>query len=267
MSFTGADSTIPTPMRSSGMWPTPRSAMARTEKPVMSVPSRVIEPDPAGLSEQITSASSVWPLPDTPAIPMISPARTVRSTWCRAPIPRSLRADTPRSSRAAPPVTVRCSTSSSRSSPVISRASSWAVAPAVGRVISLTPLRSTVRRSDTSSTSLSLWLMKMTVSPVAARLRITLNRSSASGAVSTAVGSSRISTRAPRASTRRISTRCCSPTESCQILAVGSTWRPISSMNRRVRLIRARWVTTPGVSGQPKWMFSATVMGSTSRKC
>ena len=57
------------------------------------------------------------------------------------------------------------------------------------------------------------------------------------------------------------------PTESCQIFAVGSTCRPISSMNALVCSMSARWVITRGVSGQPRWMFSATVMGSTSRKC
>ena len=258
---------MPIPMRSSGMCPTPISVTARTDMEVMSAPSTVIAPDSRPRSAQITSANSVWPLPDTPAMPRISPDRTVRSTSCSAVIPRSLRAETPLSSRAGSPVTTLCSTLRTRSSPVMSLAISLAVAPSVGRVISLIPWRSTVRRSETASTSRSLWVMKITLRPPAANSRTTAKSSSASLAVRTAVGSSRIRTRAPRASTRRISTRCCSPTDSCQILAVGSTRRPISPMNCSVRSFRARWLTTPGVSGQPKWMFSATVIGSTSRKC
>ena len=61
----------------------------------------------------------------------------------------------------------RCSTDSSRSSPVIKVANSRAVTPAAARVTTRSPLRSTVIRSPTSSTSLSLWEMNTTVRPVA----------------------------------------------------------------------------------------------------
>ena len=50
---------------------------------------------------------------------------------------------------------------------------------------------------------------------------------STSCGVSTAVGSSRISTSAPRYSALRISTRCCSPTDRVQTAAAGSIGQPI----------------------------------------
>ena len=169
-------------------------------------------------------------------MPRISPWRTARLTSCSAGSPRALRAETARSCSTDGLAEVsRCTTSSSRSSPVIRRASSRAVAPVASWVTTLRPPRSTVIRSPTSRTSLSLWEMKTTVRSAATNDRITAKRSLASAVVSTAVGSSRMSVRAPRASTRRISTRCCSPTESCQTLASGSTRRPNWSIRRCVR--------------------------------
>ena len=53
-------------------------------------------------------------------------------------------------------------------------------------------------RSAISSTSFSLWLMKMIDFPSALRLRMIPNSSSASCGVSTAVGSSRMRISAPR---------------------------------------------------------------------
>ena len=150
-------------------------------------------------------------------------ARVERSGSRRAARARPRQLRTPR--HPAAPCTAsladvsRCSTDSSRSSPVINVANSRAVTPEAARVTTCSPWRSTVIRSPTSSTSFSLWEMNTTVRPVATRSRITPNSSPASAVVSTAVGSSRISVRVPRASIRRISTRCCSPTESCQTFA------------------------------------------------
>ena len=168
-----------------------------------------------------TWLSSRWPLPATPAMPRISPAwrsriDIARAAGCQA----SSRAGTPSQAehrtgaetRAAPGARLRMSPSTI-SRPTISRASIFWSQSAVFSVATFRPPRSTVMRSEISSTSSSLWLMKMTALPRATKSRSALNSSRASAGVSTAVGSSRISTRALRASTRRISTRCCSPAE------------------------------------------------------
>ena len=68
--------------------------------------------------------------------------------------------------------------------------------------------------------------MKMTVLPSSAIERSVAKSATASCGVSTAVGSSMIRIRASRYSAFRISTRCCSPTESCQIFARGGTSSP-----------------------------------------
>ena len=100
------------------------------------------------------------------------------------------------------------------------------MAPALSTVATTRPPRSTVMRSETSSTSCSLCEMKTIALPSFAITRRVAKSSRASCGVSTAVGSSRIRTRASRCRALRISTRCCSPTESCQILARGSTASP-----------------------------------------
>ena len=68
--------------------------------------------------------------------------------------------------------------------------------------------------------------MKITVLPSSAIARSVVNRTSASCGVSTAVGSSRMRMFASRYSAFTISTRCCSPSESCQTFARGSTSMP-----------------------------------------
>ena len=74
------------------------------------------------------------------------------------------------------------------------------------------PCRITETRSEASSTSRSLWVMKMTERPLAASDRIVPNSSRVSCGVSTAVGSSRMRTSAWRYRALRISTRCRNPT-------------------------------------------------------
>ncbi len=70
----------------------------------------------------------------------------------------------------------------------------------------------TVIRSAIARTSLSLWVMKTIERPLSRSDRMTAIRSSISCGVSTAVGSSRISTCAWRRRALTISTRCCTPT-------------------------------------------------------
>ena len=142
------------------------------------------------------------------------------------------------------------------------------VAPSVGTVSIFLPRRRTVTRSAISSTSLSLCEMKITDTPSAVSARSTLNSSAVSCAVSTAVGSSRISTSAPRCSTRRISTRCCWPTPMSSTYARGSTTRPNRSDSSRTRASAAsRSSITPLRGSLASTTFSATVMTGISMKC
>ena len=60
-----------------------RSSCARWQ-PVSSFPASAIVPDAGACRPEMTRASMVCPLPETPAIPRISPAFKVRSTSCRA---------------------------------------------------------------------------------------------------------------------------------------------------------------------------------------
>ena len=92
----------------------------------------------------------------------------------------------------------RFSTRSSTSRPTIIRASPSSVAPSRGTVSIFLPRRSTVIRSAISSTSFSLWLMKMIEVPSAWSDLMIANSSPASCGVSTAVGSSRIRISASR---------------------------------------------------------------------
>ena len=136
--------------RASGRWSRPRRR------------SRPCRPSCAG-DRSIASISSLWPLPSTPASPTISPARTSNDT------PRT--ASSPRSSldaqvldleqrlarlgrRASRPGAAPRGRPSARASPA-------SVAPSRGTVSIIFPRRSTVIRSAISSTSFSLWLMKM----------------------------------------------------------------------------------------------------------
>src|SRR3972149_4813543 len=71
--------------------------------------------------------------------------------------------------------------------------------------------------------------MKTTDRPSSRRRRSVAKSASTSCGTRTAVGSSRMSTRQSRASALRISTRCCSPTESSATTAPGSTRMPSRS--------------------------------------
>ena len=110
--------------------------------------------------------------------------------------------------------------------PTMSAASSASLALG-GRSPTTLPRRMTVMRSAISWTSLSLCEMKTMDRPSARRSRMIRNRSSVSPGVSTAVGSSRISTLASRSSALMISTRCWTPTGRSSTSASGSTSQPV----------------------------------------
>ena len=111
----------------------------------------------------IASISSLWPLPSTPAMPTISPARTAKRDVAYRRQAAVVVARAGRAPRAARRRHRRAflSTRSSTSRPTIIFASASSVAPSRGTVSIFLPRRSTVIRSAISSTSFSLWLMKM----------------------------------------------------------------------------------------------------------
>ncbi len=109
------------------------------------------------------------------------------------------------------------------------------------------PPRITVTRSAKRFTSLILWVTRITAAPWRANARTVSSRRSASPSVSTAVGSSRIRMRAPASSTLRISTRCCSATESDSVILRGSMLKPSSAALSLIRCSKAarRWRWLP----------------------
>src|SRR6266511_427689 len=124
-------------------------------------------------------------------------------------------------------------------------------------------------RSAIGRTSFSLWVMNSTEWPDFWSDRMIENRSSVSCGVSTAVGSSRISSRASRSSALMISTRCWTPTGRSSTIASGSTTRPKrceSSRTSRLAVARSS-IPARRVGSIPRTAFSATVNTGTSMKC
>ena len=120
-----------------------------------------MEPDVGVRSPAIASASSRCPLPETPAMPTISPARTSRSSPRTASVPRSPR--TCRSctaSRTSPIAGMGDGSCDGSSWPTIISASSLRVTFAGRTVPTFRPARSTVMRSESSRTSRILCEMK-----------------------------------------------------------------------------------------------------------
>ena len=91
-------------------------------------------------------------------------------------MPRSPSAVRPLTDRAAEPATVRERPRVDRSRPTIILARVAGSASAVSIDPTLSPSRNTVTRSETSSTSSSLWETKMMACPSAAMARIVTNR-------------------------------------------------------------------------------------------
>ena len=119
------------------------------------------------------SRSSRWPLPATPAMPSTSPALTVKLTLSRRLTPSSSNTVKPSSTRRG--VTF---TGSGRSMfrltlwpTIISVRDCWSASLVATSPI-YSPLRSTATRSETSSTSWSLWVMMMRDLPSAFMFRM-----------------------------------------------------------------------------------------------
>ena len=218
---------MPIRTRSSGMCATPSFDIARGDQRLTSRPPSVRRPRSTGRSPVSASTSSRCPLPATPAMPKISCRCTTTEIPRTAGSPRSLWTHRSSAMRAGAPVPGRRAGSrKSTSCPTIIRANWLLLVMATGTVSTTRPLRITVTRSATAMTSSSLCVIKMTDLPSSFIRRRTANSCVASCGVKTLVGSSRIRMPAPRSSAFRISTRCCSLTDSCQIAARGSTRRP-----------------------------------------
>jgi len=132
------------------------------------------------------------------------------------------------------------------------------------------PRRITVILSATAWTSLSLCEMNRMDVPDAARFRMIWSSSVISAGVSTAVGSSRMSSSVlgpERALT--ISTRCWTPTGRSSQTASGSSRSPYCSETSRTALRAALAESTPAprVCSRPSCTLSATLKGPTSLKC
>jgi len=190
---------VPCRLRSSGMKDSPAASRSLTGAWVISRPARRIAPPLTGRSPAIDSASSRCPLPETPAMPTISPAWTSSVTPCRAGSPWSLSTVRPSSARrTSPGLTAGRSGWSLTSRPTIIRASVRCSMPSLGTVSTTRPSRMTVIRSHSACTSYSLWEMKIRAWPWSRIWRSVPNSSSTSCGVRTAVGSSRMISAPPR---------------------------------------------------------------------
>ena len=224
----------PAATQSRGLACMPRPASVAPDRPPGEGRCRGANPSTPRIPNN-TCATPCCPFPATPAIATISPACNASST-CGD-----------RSSHTTPPTRVAPRRAAGTSRPTINSASRALSASGVARVATSRPPRSTATRSETRSTSSSLWLMKITDSPCATSWRSVAKSDCASAGVSTAVGSSRIRMRAPGwprsprrcpdTSAFRISTRWRSPTDSAPTRASGSTCSP---KRRPVSASRAR---------------------------
>ena len=157
---------------------------------------------------KMARATSVRPLPMSPAIPTTSPARTLRSMFLNFPSEVS-----PCSSRTVSPRTAADRSYRSPSArPTMSFTISSSVTSDVRRVSTKAPSRSTVRRSEILKISSRRWPTNIIATPCSLRRSITSNRRSTSAVVRAAVGSSRIRTFASETRALAISTSCCSDT-------------------------------------------------------
>jgi hypothetical protein len=261
----------PSRLRSSGTYPIAERRIRLVDMPIRFSLSTVIDPA-CGTRRPITaSTSSVCPLPCTPATPSTSPACTSRSMPSTARMPRSSSTTRPEIfSTVRPGSAGVLVTSRLTSRPTISAASSSSLVSGVATP-TVRPRRITVIRSAMALTSRSLCVMKTIDLPVSASPRMTVSSSSVSCGVSTAVGSSRMSSSTSRVSAFTISTRCCAPTGRFSTSASGSTGSPYrretSMTSRRARLRSSAPSRPPRVFSAPSAMFSATVKTGTSMKC
>src|SRR5690606_34275433 len=198
LSATEKSPTRPSTLRSSGTKPTPERSTWRTERPMSSLPSSRTDPVAFDCNPRMASVTSVCPLPCTPAMAKTSPARTSNETSSTTTWSRSSTTVSPCTSSTTSPVFGgSLSTASVTERPTIIDASSASEADGSASPTIL-PSRSTVIRSATARTSRCLCVMNTIDVPLALSCRMISISSSVSWGVSTAVGSSRMRTRASR---------------------------------------------------------------------
>ena len=217
------------------------------------------------------SSNSLWPLPETPAMPTISPACKLRETSASRTTPSGSRQCRPAAlNSTAPACAGEASTArpmcTSRPTMACARPSMLVSAMAVSSTTA--PARITVTASARAMISLSLCVISRTVVPRSRSLRKVMKRCSVSCGVSTAVGSSRIKMRAPRYSALRISRRWRSPTGSSATVLSRATPRPVSRI-RTLSLARtlARACGKYQAGSAPSITLSSALKVSTSMKC
>ena len=152
----------------------PSSKCSRTPSRVTSSPASATVPRPARRSPVIASMSSVCPLPSTPAMPTISPAADLERDAAHLLDARGRRGRGGRStSRSGSPGDAAALLDPQEHLAPDHEPREALLGRARGRaaVSTTLPRRSTVIRSAISSTSFSLWVMKMIDMPSATRPR------------------------------------------------------------------------------------------------
>ena len=167
-------------------------------RPETGIPATDTSPRSMGRTPAMASTSSFCPLPSTPAIPRISPsAREKRIPLTDGSFRSSLTCRSFTLSMVFPVLADSLRGGATCRPTIIS--ANWAGVDSATSTSSMRrPPLSTVTRSATAFTSLSLWVMKMIERPLSARFRRILISSPTSPGVRTAVGSSRIRSSASR---------------------------------------------------------------------
>ncbi len=203
-------------------------------------------------------------------MPTISPERTLSDSASSAVTPRSSTTVRSRAESTSSPGWARVwLIRSNTSRPTIMVAMSALVRSAAGRVAIVRPSRITVTTSAMASTSSSLCEMNSTAQPFLASSRTTTNKSSTSLGVSTAVGSSRISSRVSWLRALSTSTRCLSPTDRFSTRSVGCRASPncFDSFSTSDSMAAVSRLPERVMISRPRNTLAATVNDGTSLKC
>ena len=150
------------PSRSSGTKQRPRDRLRLESMRPAGIPQTCTEPPSwIGSSPEMAQRSSCWPLPETPAMPTISPLCTSRFTFLSTTPKGSsgIRERFSRRNRTSPPPVGSPCWKTGRSSPIIMRAMVFGVSCEGAQVPVTRPARSTVALWQSSWISSSLWLM------------------------------------------------------------------------------------------------------------
>ena len=192
----------PVAWRSSGTTPTPAAVICLGVRPVSSVLSTKTRPESGCSKPASTNASSVWPLPSTPAMPTISPGLTLSvmfSSWVLPRLSVNDRSSICSMSRAVTELTTKafacCTASCGRlkadtSRPTMARTKTSIAVSAMAVLITTRPARMTVQCCATLEISASLCVTSTTAQPLSAIRWMRANKASISPGGKTAVGSS-----------------------------------------------------------------------------